>query len=189
MPSTEGPAQRLAPGRAGVQGAVPPGFSAFLYVVHCDIPRHVHPGRMRLPAESVAARHRDRQPPAQPVRRCDDRHPRAPTRRLQPHHRHRPIPPQCSALSDRSGRRITRNCQRRRWRGTSTATGARERSSATNACTIPPAGRWCADTGFGRHARGRHATLRRRDRGRDRGDAPTRLAHEPECPDPAQPTA
>jgi len=37
MPSTEGPAQRLAPGRAGVQGAEPPGFSAFLYVVHCAL--------------------------------------------------------------------------------------------------------------------------------------------------------
>jgi exonuclease-1 len=54
-----------------------------------------------------------------------------------------PTPPSCSASSDRSGRRSTRNCQRRRWRGTSTATGARERSSATNACTTPPAGRWC----------------------------------------------
>ena len=38
MPSTEerSAAQRLAPGRAGVQGAEPPGFSVFLYVVHCD---------------------------------------------------------------------------------------------------------------------------------------------------------
>jgi len=32
----ECPAQRLAPGRAGVQGAEPPGFSVFLYVVHRD---------------------------------------------------------------------------------------------------------------------------------------------------------
>ena len=27
---------KLAPGRAGVQGAEPPGFSVFLYVVHRD---------------------------------------------------------------------------------------------------------------------------------------------------------